>query len=364
MIGEYLGSYRVQSKIGAGAIGEVYLAEHPLIGRKVAIKVLQQEFSTDPEIVSRFFNEARATAMIGHPGLVDALDFGMHQPSGAAYIVMEYLVGDTLSQHLERMNRLQPDVLIAVALQIASAAGAAHQRGIVHRDLKPDNVIIVSDQAYPFAMRIKVLDFGIAKLSDATNKTRTGKLLGTPLYMSPEQCTGSGAVDHRADIYSLGIMMYEMACGKPPFGGRGVYELIMAHQNTPPVPPRQHSPLVPPELEAVILRALAKRADQRYQSMAELAQDLERVSGGRLSGAIGAVQQQTLMAPSAGPQPITVMGGNTLAQRMGAAPPTVPADAVGRGGGGGGGGGAGRVLVVTLVILAALGTGAYFLFLH
>ncbi len=312
MIGELLGSYRITQKLGAGALGVVYLAEHPLIGRKVAIKLLQPEFSSEPEVVARFFNEARATTQIGHPGLVDILDFG-HHASGAAYIVMEFLPGDTLGQMIERQGMLPAELLSALAMQIASAVGAAHSRNIVHRDLKPDNVILVPDQSYPFGLKAKVLDFGVAKIAGAEGaaKTRTGHIMGTPMYMAPEQCTGIGLVDHRADVYALGCMMFEMACGRPPFGGNGVWDLLQAHQTRAPARLTMIVPTLPPALEHVIMRALEKRPEHRQQSMDEVVADLNRLTSGRFAQSVSA---QPLMqpAPTAASQP-TLMDASAVA---------------------------------------------------
>ena len=180
-------------------MGVVYVAEHPLIGRKVAVKVLLPDYSRNQEVVSRFFNEARATALIKHPGLVDVLDFG-YDADGNAYLVMEFLDGESLGGRLERESRLPAELLINVARQASAAVGAAHQQGIIHRDLKPDNLFLVPDAE--LGIRVKILDFGIAKLTlDDTPsevlKTRTGAVMGTPLYMSPEQAGGAGKIDPR-----------------------------------------------------------------------------------------------------------------------------------------------------------------------
>jgi len=248
-------------------MGTVYLAQHMMIGRRAAIKVLLPELSHSQEALGRFFNEARATAMIKHPGLVDIFDFG-YLPDGSAYIVMEYLEGESLSARLQREGRLPLSHLCVITHGIASAVGAAHQRGIVHRDLKPDNIFLVPESEQPMGIRVKILDFGIAKLAglgsmEATSKTRTGAVMGTPLYMSPEQCRGAGQVDHRADIYSLGCIMYEMAIGRPPFVGEGVGEIIAAQIYEQPRPLRSFDPSLPPALEATVMRALQKQPEAR-----------------------------------------------------------------------------------------------------
>jgi len=218
--GETIGSYRLVRHIGQGAMGEVFEAEHLLLGSHAAIKVLRPELSLRDETVGRFFNEARAAAVARHPGLVEVFDFGYHT-SGNAYLVMELLQGESLSSLVARRGPLPAGEAVLLARQVAMAMAAAHQHGIVHRDLKPDNLYITSDPDSSCGMRVKVLDFGVAKLASASisgaTATRTGQLIGTPLYMAPEQCHGASLVDARADIYSLGCILYHMLCGHPPF---------------------------------------------------------------------------------------------------------------------------------------------------
>ena len=206
--------------IGRGGMGAVYAGEHVLLGRSAAIKVLLPELSQKQDVVMRLFNEARAATAIRHPGIIEVYDFGW-TPEGAAFIVMEHLEGETLGRRASRA-RLRWQSALAIARQIAGALAAAHGKGIVHRDLKPDNIFLVSDPEVPGGERIKLLDFGIAKLageSSATvNVTETGSVMGTPTYMAPEQCRGV-AVDHRADLYSLGCIVFELCTGRPPFVG-------------------------------------------------------------------------------------------------------------------------------------------------
>ena len=283
MIGATVGSYQVREEIGHGGMGVVYAAEHPLIGRKVAVKVLLPEYSRNQEVVNRFFNEARATTMIRHPGLVDVIDFG-YSADGAAFLIMEFLEGESLASRLKR-GVIPPKELVALGRQVASAVGAAHDKGIVHRDLKPDNIFLVPDRELAGGVRVKILDFGIAKLSTMEKsgpstpggslKTRTGVVMGTPLYMSPEQGGGAANVDGRADIYSVGCILYEMACGRVPFVKEGFGETIAAHIYESPLPPRDVEPSVPRPLQQVILKALAKKPDERQQTMAELSAALE-----------------------------------------------------------------------------------------
>jgi serine/threonine protein kinase len=282
VIGETVGNYRVTKLLGEGGMGAVYLAEHPGIGRKAAVKVLHPDLTRHTDIATRFFNEARAANAIHHPGIVEVLDFGT-LPTGVSYIVMEFLDGDSLAKRLRTGGRPPVATALEYARQAAAALGAAHDAGIVHRDLKPDNLYVVPDPRNPGREMIKVLDFGIAKLgAGPTNpgsvKTRTGTIMGTPVYMSPEQCRGTKEVDHRTDIYALGIILYEMLCGTPPFVSEGHGELIHLHISQPPPPPRSRNPEIPARLEATVLRALAKDPAQRFQTMDEFSREL--VGGG------------------------------------------------------------------------------------
>ncbi|HEV7554922.1 MAG TPA: serine/threonine-protein kinase, partial [Kofleriaceae bacterium] len=199
MLGTSIGNYHVTAQIGEGGMGAVYLAHHVMLGRPAAIKILLPHLSHDHDIVARFFNEARAATAVRHPGIVEIFDFGYF--GDCAYLVMEYLDGDSLADRRHRLGRIAPARAIALARQVAGALAAAHERGIVHRDLKPDNLFVVADPEVPGGERIKILDFGIAKLGgDASPiKTHTSAVLGTPMYMAPEQCRGAGHVDARTD---------------------------------------------------------------------------------------------------------------------------------------------------------------------
>ena len=294
MIGETLGNYRILSRLGIGGMGAVYLGEHTLIGRKAAIKVLLPEFSHKQEIVERFFNEARAGTAIGHPGIVQIFDFGYHDDD-SAYLVMELLVGEALNERLDRLGRLGEDDALRIARQCASALAAAHTAGIIHRDLKPANIFLTTDPEMEAGERAKILDFGIAKLTDSGAagdlRTRTGSMLGTPAYMSPEQCRGAGLVDHRADIYSLGCVIFRMVCGRPPFVADGVGELIANHLREPPPPLRSFAPAITPGFEAVVQRTLAKQAEARFSSMEELASVLQSLRHGGAAQRAGGLQR-------------------------------------------------------------------------
>ena len=305
MIGETVGNYRITKLLGEGGMGAVYLAEHPGIGRKAAVKVLHPDLTRHTDMATRFFNEARAANAIRHPGIVEVLDFGT-LPTGVSYIVMEFLEGESLAARLRTSGRLPIATAIEYTRQAAEALGAAHAKGIVHRDLKPDNLYVVPDPRNPGREMIKVLDFGIAKLgagptSPGSVKTRTGTIMGTPVYMSPEQCRGTKEVDHRTDVYALGIILYEMLCGAPPFVSEGHGELIHLHISEPPPPPRSRNPAIPERIEAAVLRALAKDPARRFQTMDELSRAL---GGGTLAASAAPTPRSVDLPASAATQPI------------------------------------------------------------
>ena len=278
MIGETLGSYTILSPLGEGGMGQVFVAEHHLMRRKAAVKVLRAELSEDQTVVDRFFNEARTTSLIRHPGLVDIFDFGYHK-DGSAYIVMELLEGESLELRLRPKRPLPISLALEIGRQVGNAISAAHGKGIIHRDLKPDNILLVADPELPAGLRAKVLDFGIAKLVDespAGKRTGTFAFLGTPVYMSPEQCRHAGQVDLRTDIYSLGCVLFEMVCGRRVFFGESMFDFMNAHMKDAPPAPRSLNGSIPDWLEDVILRALEKDPDRRFQTMGELVSALEQ----------------------------------------------------------------------------------------
>ena len=267
MIGQTLGSYTIERELGRGGMGAVYLAVHAMLGRKAAVKLLRPELSRDPSTVQRFFTEARAASAIKHPSIVEIYDFGV-APDGAAYIVMELLDGESLATRLARLGRLPVATALVFARQIATALAAAHRAGIVHRDLKPDNAFLVADPEVAGGERVKLLDFGIAKLTGdgGVAHTTTGAIMGTPHYMSPEQCEGSRAVDHRADLYSLGCMLFQMITGRLPFEGDGVGGIIGMHLYVAPPALRTLAPDAPAAVEALVARLLAKDPAERPAS--------------------------------------------------------------------------------------------------
>jgi hypothetical protein len=263
-----VGNYRLERELGRGGMGAVYAGVHKLVGRRAAVKVLLPDLSAKQELVERFFNEARAAGAVKHPSIVDIYDFG-YAADGSAYIVMELLEGETLAARLKAHGPLAIPTAVALARQVANALSAAHAVGIVHRDLKPDNVFLVRDPEVVGGERVKLLDFGIAKLATDTAgpaRTVTGAILGTPHYMSPEQCEGSREVDGRTDLYSLGCMLFQMLTGSLPFDSAGIGGLIGMHLHVAPPLLRSRLPQASIELEAVVARLLAKPVEERFQS--------------------------------------------------------------------------------------------------
>jgi eukaryotic-like serine/threonine-protein kinase len=261
------GRYRIRSRLAEGETGTVYLAEHRGSGRQVAVKVLRPERARDPEAAARFLDEIQAAGAVRDPHIVEVLDAGA-LADGRPYMVMELLHGESLSRALRR-GRLPPALAVEYAAQAASGLDAIHARGIVHRDLKPDNLFLAVDPARRGAGLLKILDFGAAAL--AGQGARGAGSLGTPLYMSPEQCAGNGAVDGRSDIYALGLVLYEMLCGAPPFRSERLSQILEMHCRQPPEPLLERLPTLPRALAEVVHRALAKSPDDRFASAAEMA---------------------------------------------------------------------------------------------
>jgi serine/threonine protein kinase len=297
MIGQLVGHYKVVRKIGEGGMGSVWEAVHESIGRRVAIKVLRAQFSKEQAVVARFFNEAKAVNIVAHPGVVGSFDYGQ-LPDGTAYIVMEFLDGEALSARLKRLRApmLGSDAL-RIGRQIASALAAAHSKGIIHRDLKPDNIIVVSDSEAAGGERAKVLDFGIAKITqDADGQaisgmTQMGEVMGTPRYMSPEQCKGSARVDAKTDVYALGVIMFQMLTGKPPFDAEGPGALMAMQIYQDPPTLRSIEPSIMPNAEKLVLTMLSKEPTSR-PTMPEVVQQLEQMGahGSAMTSAMPAIR--------------------------------------------------------------------------
>lgn len=267
--------YRIEEKIGEGGMGKVYRATHIHIGHTVAIKILHSQLASDQTAIERFRREAMAAAQIQHPNAVAVTDFGVMKETGMAYLVMEFLTGIELRQRIKEKKQLDYEETFLIVHQTCSALQAAHVKGIIHRDLKPDNIwMLKSEDEIP---RIKVLDFGIAKLMTDTEMnqlTQQGMIVGTPYYMSPEQCR-SEELDARSDIYSLGIILYEMLTGQVPFIATTPVGVVLKHANEAPKPLRELRSSIPEPLEAVVLRALQKERKDRQESATVLAQEFE-----------------------------------------------------------------------------------------
>jgi serine/threonine-protein kinase len=318
MLGTRIGNYEVISQIGEGGMGAVYRARHAVLARGAAVKVLLPALSHDRGNLTRFFNEARAATAIRHPGIVEVYDFGS-LADGSAYIVMELLDGETLAARIRRAGPQPRGPWLPLVRQMAGALHAAHEAGIVHRDLKPDNVFLVRDPEVDGGERIKLLDFGIAKLTTTladTSKTRTGAVMGTPTYMSPEQCRDAGLVDRRADLYALGCILYELACGRPPFVAHGAGDLIAHHLYFEPQPPSALQPTIAPALERLIVQLLQKQPEARPATATAVIEALDRVAV-----ELGVGMPRTMVVRAAtdgtGPVPLAVPAMTTLSAAAG-----------------------------------------------
>jgi serine/threonine-protein kinase len=270
--GQLFGNYRIVRQLGEGGFGEVYLAENPLIERRAAVKVLHTALAQDGELVRRFLNEARAASAIRHRNIIEVFDAGL-TPDGAPYILMEFLEGVSLQERLADQGRLALLQVLEIARQAGSALAAAHAAGIVHRDLKPENLFLIPDACAPNGERVKVLDFGIAKVrrgsgTGGTLRTQTGVIMGSPAYMSPEQCKDSADVDLRSDIYSFATIIYEALAGRTPHVAASGTEMLIMHLTEMPPPLRELVPDVPAHVEAAIMRGLARARADRFDSMA------------------------------------------------------------------------------------------------
>lgn len=277
-VGERVDHYRILAKLGAGGMGSVYKAEHAALGRVYALKVLQGAvLARDHDASERFLREARAAARIRHPNIVDVFDFG-YLRDGRPYFVMELLSGTSLGDLIDR-GALTPDHAVSLARQLGSALAAAHERGVIHADVTPSNVLVGDGEKVGEHGAVKLVDFGLAELRDGLERPldpSSEYVLGTPCYISPEQIRGLGATE-QSDQYSLGIVLYEMLTGHPPFQDRNVRELCLKHIRDPiPEPTSPHGPL-PPELVALLTRMLQKSPAQRYPSIKAFLLDLEQV---------------------------------------------------------------------------------------
>jgi tRNA A-37 threonylcarbamoyl transferase component Bud32 len=338
--GQSIGSYRILQKIGTGGMGAVYLCEHPLIGKKVALKVIHRELASNKEVVQRFFQEAKAVTKIGNEHIVEIHDFGQTS-EGDHFYIMEYLEGQNLATVLSNERVFDVMRALHVGAQIAAALAAAHAAGVIHRDLKPDNVMLTLRLGDPNF--VVLLDFGLAKMfagGTSAVKTAAGVLLGTPQYMSPEACESKGNLDHRTDIYALGVLLFQMMTGVLPFDGETMGEVLVKQVTQLPPPPRAYNPSIPPSVEQILLRCLAKNVDARFPTMLALREALldpevylrnsppmaparslapgEAKVDAKTVMAYAAQEQRTKLGVQTGPQP---------ALPLAAPPPSLPGNA-------------------------------------
>ena len=269
------GRYRVEKELGRGGMGAVYKASHIVTARVVALKTLLSKFLEDPQVVGRFVREAKAASAVQHPNAIEIID--VFVDGSVPYLVMEYLPGKSLAARLGEEAKLSVEETAKIMVPVLGALGMAHSKKIVHRDLKPDNIFLCVDASTGLTTP-KVLDFGIAKVlrdeltgGESARLTQTGALLGTPLYMSPEQISGRGKLDHRSDIWSIGVVLYELLTGELPFEGENFGHVFAGILQDDPVDPIAHNPAIPSSLNAIILRCLQKRASERPESCGEIA---------------------------------------------------------------------------------------------
>lgn len=324
-----LGDFRLIREIGSGAMGTVYLAEHRVIGSRVAVKLLKPSFASNAGHVEQFYDEARAANRVGHPGIVRIFDLKRVPPSSYV-LVMEYLEGTALSA---RTGTLMPAAPAAqIVAQVCDALDAAHRAGVVHRDVKADNVFLVRRGRRTV---VKLLDFGAARLQSALEQTvpaRRSVVLGTPAYMPPEQWRG-GSIDGRSDLYSAGVLAFRLTTGRLPFEirGKASYEVFRAHRDDAAPNPRTFNPAIPEALAEVILRALSKRREDRYQSAAEMALALRRAVRRPAKTARAIRSESPIPSPTPTLMATWESGGSSSAffTRAGEAPPKEPTTAIG-----------------------------------
>jgi serine/threonine-protein kinase len=266
------GRYRLIRPLGTGGMGTVYLCEHAVLGRRYALKVLHADRANDPELVERFRQEARAASRIDQENVVDVVDFG-HDPGGELYYVMEVLEGRSLAQVMREDGLLPVGRALALLEQVCRALSAAHASGVIHRDVKPDNILI--ERLPDGTERAKLIDFGISHVPDEGRLTRDGEIIGTPEYMAPEQAAGT-EVDQLTDVYATGVLAYELLTGTLPLVGTTAVATLVAHQTQPPARPGTRRTGLPPEVDQLVLRALAKRPSDRFPSMQAMATEVMR----------------------------------------------------------------------------------------
>src|SRR5215207_6901507 len=303
------GKYRIDERLNEGGMGTVYRGTHVLMEKTVAIKVLRPALAADEKIVARFSREARAASRISHPLALSVTDFGEDE-NGNVFLVMEFLSGKTLKQVIRDGGTLSLTRVVDITRQVGDALNAAHAQGVVHRDLKSDNIMLLDTMTGDYA---KVLDFGIAKINEPDGSTDTGLtapnlVIGTPQYMSPEQCAQNAEIDARSDIYSLGVILYEMLVGHVPFSGDSPTIVMMKHLQDPVPSILEERSDVPASVARVVTRAMAKVRDNRYQNIADLVEDLTIAAGMTVNRAAstGAVSTSGTLPATDGPEEVTM----------------------------------------------------------
>ena len=326
----FIGRYEIIAELGRGAMGSVFKATDPAVGRTVALKTIHSAALSgeqSEEYRARFYREARASGVLAHPGIVPVFDVG--ECDGAPFLVMEFVEGRTLADAIKKGERFTLDRVCEIGQQIADALGYAHRQGVIHRDIKPANILMTSREVYG-SERPRITDFGIAKLA-ASEITTTGQLLGTPSFMPPEQFTGA-PIDGRADLFSLGVILYSLATGEQPFPGETMTAVSYKVVYTEPIPPSKLNPAIPAGLEGVILKCLAKNPGNRYQTGEELAQDLATLRANPnasimrtdASAASAADPNATLVAAPSSISHPSAIGPAAIAQGPAAAQPIKP----------------------------------------
>ncbi len=356
----FIGRYEIIAELGRGAMGSVFKATDPAVGRTVALKTIHSAALSgeqSEEYRARFYREARASGVLAHPGIVPVFDVG--ECDGAPFLVMEFVEGRTLADAIKKGERFTLDRVCEIGQQIADALGYAHRQGVIHRDIKPANILMTSREVYG-SERPRITDFGIAKLA-ASEITTTGQLLGTPSFMPPEQFTGA-PIDGRADLFSLGVILYSMATGEQPFPGETMTAVSYKVVYTEPIPPSKLNLAIPTGLEGVILKCLAKNPGNRYQTGEELAQDLAtlRVNPNAsimrtdASAASAADPNATLVAAPSSISHPSAIGPAAIAQGPAAAQPIKPSKPRKMG----------PLIAAAVLVVAAAGAGAWYYFVH
>ncbi len=321
MIGRVVGKYRLLAQLGEGGMGTVYRAEHVVLGSPAAVKILLPQFTQDPVVVDRFFQEARAASAIRHAGIVEVFDFG-RLPTGQAYIAMELLRGEELASFLARRGKLDVSLAVQIAMQMLAALNATHLVGVIHRDLKPDNIFLVPDPGAPGAIRVKILDFGIAKLTGRPLAGQPGRprtknmILGTPTYMAPEQCRGGTEIDARADLYAVGCLLFELLTGRPPFVAGGDGEVMAMHIYEPPPRLSNLAPHLPVELDVLLAKLLTKDPTDRIPSAAYALATLERAPVAPMVGEVALSGAHYAIGPAAHAAPLPETDGEPPSEPM------------------------------------------------